>query len=352
MHHHLGYGVAGSGEYFDPFRDPALFLAHLPERALVLLFSELGGPLADAWNAYPLVSPRLPAAVLAVAAAAVTFAGFLVAPLLCSSRTACFWLAGCLLSMFPAVSAFPSDRLLSWVSIGAMGLLAELSASTLEGGANGVRRWGALAVLGYHVGLSPLTLPARSASAREARAILTRGDASLPRTPDVVGKTLLFVTTPSEPMVSFLPAARAAEGIPRPRAQHWLTAGTSPVTILRPEDRVLEITTEGYVRAQTERMLRGPQHPFTAGERIPLPGITVEILRVTGDARPLTVRYRFERPLEDPRYLWVRWQEDGFVPFVPPPIGATVELPPIDIVRALLGPSHPLSRLVEQRGPS
>jgi hypothetical protein len=104
----LGYGVAGSGEYFDPLRSPVLYLSALPGRATALLFAQLSGNPADWWNAYDEVSETFPYVFLATAWFCLSLFTWLVAPLVRRSATARFWTLGMLLALLPAASAFPA----------------------------------------------------------------------------------------------------------------------------------------------------------------------------------------------------------------------------------------------------
>jgi len=40
------------------------------------------------------------------------------------------------------------------------------------------------------------------------------------------------------------------------------------------------------------------------------------------------VHYEFAVPLEDPSLRWMRWQDGVYVPWRPPALGETEELPP------------------------
>ncbi len=63
------------------------------------------------------------------------------------------------------------------------------------------------------------------------------------------------------------------------------------------------------------------------GERVKLTGMTAEVTQLTDDGRPAEVRFRFDVPLEDPSLCWLCYRYDQFVPFTPPPIGQTVDIP-------------------------
>jgi hypothetical protein len=65
--------------------------------------------------------------------------------------------------------------------------------------------------------------------------------------------------------------------------------------------------------------------------------MAVTVLALTPDGRPATMRFDFDAPLDDPRFVWLAWDQTRYVPFVPPAIGAEVELPPQSIALALFG---------------
>jgi hypothetical protein len=57
------------------------------------------------------------------------------------------------------------------------------------------------------------------------------------------------------------------------------------------------------------------------GERIELAAVSIEVLEITTDARPLRVAFRFPTALEDPSLRWVEWDGHGLAPAAPPAIG-------------------------------
>jgi hypothetical protein len=163
----LGYGVSGSGVYLDPLGDLGLFLRVLPERFAILLFAQLGGPWSEGWNAYPAMVPGLEHVVLAAAIVAIGFFGWLVAPVLRRSRSMRFWVAGTLFAIVPSCAAFPADRMLSWASIGGMGMLAELFGAAARGELRhaglrgGLTRIGVGGLVFAHVIAAPLLISMR-----------------------------------------------------------------------------------------------------------------------------------------------------------------------------------------------
>ncbi|KPK78746.1 MAG: hypothetical protein AMS25_14385 [Gemmatimonas sp. SM23_52] len=76
-----------------------------------------------------------------------------------------------------------------------------------------------------------------------------------------------------------------------------------------------------------DRLFRDVEtRPFTVGERLELTGLVVEILGVE-EGRPAEVAFRFDEPLESPRWRWLTWRGGSYRPFEPLPVGGSVWLP-------------------------
>ena len=68
--------------------------------------------------------------------------------------------------------------------------------------------------------------------------------------------------------------------------------------------------------------------PFAVGESVSVAGLTATILTQLPDGRPATVRFRFDEPVDSPTRRWVQFRDGRFVPFEPPAVGDSAELPP------------------------
>ena len=74
--------------------------------------------------------------------------------------------------------------------------------------------------------------------------------------------------------------------------------------------------------------MRDNSHPFVVGEKVILTGMSVEVMKLTKEGWPLKVAYRFNAPLEDSSLVWLGFQDDVYVPFVPPAVGKSIMLNP------------------------
>lgn len=319
----LGHGAKFSGLYVDPGRDPAQFLRVLLERGPVLLTGELIAPPADLYSLRPDWAPGL------FAVAAIVVAGFAATlwPLLERSRSAQFWTAGMLFALVPATTSHPSNRLLFYVGVGAMGLLAELwqlyavilSKEKLWGIQAFSRRFGSILVA-VHLFLSPLALPFTSASIALAAPIRRAFDDVHD---DVGGRDLVFVTAPDYYSVRLLAMERRVKQKPLPRRLRVLSYGPQDVAVRRESDRTLVLDFDGGILSSPMmELFRDRRLPMAPGDTIRLEGLTIRVLSVTADSRARRVAFEFDDSLDLPAFQFLYWERDHFVPFALPGVGS------------------------------
>lgn len=339
----LGYGVAGSGIYLDPGGDPVRFAAAAATRLPLLLLGQLGLPWSDFGSLYPLAGAGVLAVMVTFALAFLLAVALACARLLRRDRTARFFATGMVLAAVPVASTFPADRLLGFVGLGGMGLVAQLLAAALADrallGDRFLRRAAAVAVAVVlaliNLVLAPPFLAMRARSMVTIGRMLDRADAGIPSDPAVATRTVILANAPSDAFGGYIPLMRASRGQPRPAHLYWLATGTAAVTLERLDDRTLRVAPAGgFLQHEIDRMVRTPARPFAAGDRIALSGLTIEI--ESADAgRPLTALARFDRPLDDPSLVWRRWDRHTYVPYTPPAVGARDTLPAVDMLRML-----------------
>ncbi|MCX4242258.1 hypothetical protein [Paraliomyxa miuraensis] len=323
----LGYGAAGSGVYLDPLREPAAFLAVLPDRMAALLLAQVSGPSAERWSTDPMPWEAARWGALAV----VALGGLVLGPRLRCDRGLLVALAGAGMALVPAATTVPADRMLLLVGVGGSAAVAAVVAVAMEPGARSSRRWLAvglgLPLLGMHGVWSPIALPARvvalpRALEQQPRAVV----ASLPDDPELAEQELVIANAPPTFVSSTLWLMRWNGPEPLPRRLRQLGAAWEPVVVHRPDAHTLVLQpVGGYFGDPWSAIARGRAHPFAVGDRVELAGMTVEILGVA-KGLPTVVRVRFEVPLEDPSLRWVTWQGERFVPWAPPEVGQTVAL--------------------------
>jgi hypothetical protein len=331
----LGHGTAHSGVYFDPAHETAAFLHALPTRLPMLLLGQLALPPSDFSGMWQYVSPRLPALMVGFACAVLALGAWFVLPLLRRSATARFFTTGLLFAVLPVCATFPADRLLSFVGVGAFGLIA-LALEAPPRGRAGKLIAGALVLLHLIVAVPLAAL--RSRSMETVDKALARTDRSLPASADLAGRTMVIVNPPAEPLVAYFLVSRSARHQPRPARVRWLAATFSSVEVERIDARTLRVRPEcGLLEDEVDRLLRDPARPFPVGSRVALTGMTAEVTALTADQRPAEARFTFDVPLEDPSLVWSAWTGGGFARWTPPPVGARVTLPASSFASAFLG---------------
>jgi hypothetical protein len=309
----------------------------LIENGPILLSAQAGGMWSDTWNLL-FVSPPLMAAVYAITWCILLWLGSLFVPAFRASALVRFALAGALLAAVPATSAFPADRLLTWIAIGAAIALASLILPVLRR----VPSRPALAITVWVLlcihGVSIVFLPSRARGTLVMRGPLDRASSGIPSDASVLDKTLIYLNPPFLPVAAYVPIERAALGIPRPRRQRILAIGSTPMTVERLDENTLRLSPRGgFLIDPVSRLLWNDRHPFHAGDEIMQEDLRVRVTRVTDDARPLQAEFRFPRPLEDPSYLWRDWEGTRTGTFTPPKVGARSLLAGAEYLRTLLG---------------
>ena len=343
LYNALGRGARGSDLYIDPAREPLRFLLALIERAPMLLLGQWFAPPAET---YTLSDPITAAAITALAwlfAAAFVFALW---PVLKSDRVARFWATGMALAIVPMCSGEPNNRMLFVAGIGAAGLLAQWASHYWEAAKQGLKalperfsRAFAGLMLIVHLVLSPVLVPIGACSL----VLLTSLKQSFDDVgEEAVGREAVFVTVPDYFAVRLMRMTKEVEGKPTPDKWRALSFGPEQITVTRTDARTLVLDYEGgamnepAVTKQRLDLYRSQNAPMHVGERVELSGLSVEVLSVTADGRPLRARFRFAESLDAPRYQLYHWVDNHFRPYTPPPVGGRETLP-----KAILTPEWP-----------
>jgi hypothetical protein len=252
-----------------------------------------------------------------------------------------FFGLGAVLAAIPICATFPSDRLLIFVGIGAMGLVAGLFESIPESSdhiAAKVWRAGVVILAGVwlvlHVLIAPLLLPGRVLAPSQQDLFMARVSDSLSGDAAVTSQQLVIVNAP-EMTSHYLLLRRASLGEPLPGRIRFLSTGVGEVLVGREDEYTLSLAWKDGLFAQPlDQIFRGSRFPFSVGDSFRLTGLTIEVRELTDDGRPARASYRFSVPLEDPGLRWLKWAGREYESFEPPSIGDTITLPPIDLFDA------------------
>jgi hypothetical protein len=243
---------------------------------------------------------------------------------------------GMLLSVLPICATFVSDRLLLFVGIGAMGLVAQFISIVF-----GKVDWRPKTILWrvpavvlavvfvvIHLIVAPLAFTVRAYCPMVPRQIADRLMIAGPLDESVANQDLIIVNPPVAFVMLTSPLIWEANNYPMPRHIRVLTSSLfQPVEVHRPDVHTLVVKpTYGYYAYVLDALFRNEQHPFSVGDRVELTGMTVEIKEMTEDGRAAVAAFIFSVPLEDPSLRWLQYKNSEYVPFTPPPIGQSVVL--------------------------
>jgi hypothetical protein len=327
-----GYGVENVGVYIDPLTDPLPFATALPERVPYILFGQWSPIPAEAAG---LLRPPYSSLIWWPAVVLIGILFLTVAPLLKRDRVARFWTAGMLFATIPVCATLPMDRLLTFVGIGAFGLLAQFWAFVFDRSAyaSASSWWRFLATplawffVAVHAVGAPLALPFRANNPLAPRWIEHRLYVQAPLGPGITQKTVVIVNAPSVAHAGYLIFHRLADGKPVPQHTRVLAPAVPAVTIRRLDERTLVIKPAwGYLQFVLDRVFRCERRPLALGEQVRLTGMTATVTALTPDNRPATATFRFDEPLESPSFVWLCYRGTGFEPFVLPAVGEEIEI--------------------------
>lgn len=335
----LGYGTRGSAFYADPFATPIDFLGSAPRRLLTML--------ADAWFTLDgeSLNSKTPLWLLGIL---VAFGGVvLLAPFrnALSSlpdeerRSVHALLLGSVLCLAPVLAVVPSPRLLGasvlGIAAGVSVLLCRAWFSDVADDAYGVEptnaierrlrlrrelgHFAALSVGFLHLVHAPLTAFAGGLTLRAGALVFQEQAASL--------KTQLGDAREARMVILrgfggsfFLPFALGVGAAP---PKNWrILSQTGHVLVEREGPKTLRMTVPADSTAfptGVGNLFRPATAHYAAGDKLAVPGLSVEILEATS-AGPSVLRFQFEEDLDKSGVVWVTESRTGFRQTPPPAV--------------------------------
>lgn len=319
-----GYGTQGLGLYTDPLREPAQYLNAVIQKVPLLIVGQWALPPPEVAVVIPTESVRwLWLGALVVTAGLV----FLLAPVVRRSAVGRFWACGMLLSLLPVSATLPSDRLLFFVGIGAMALLAMFLQSALSAGTPRWKHTAAGLLILIHLIIAPVALAVRAGLPAGPSRMVDALHVRVPFDESLSEQTLVIVNAPSTMHAHYLAIMNPLAGRPTPKHTRVLSPAVPSVRIRRVDEYSLRVRPgRGYLNFPLDKLFRDAHHPLAVGERVKLAGMTVEVTELTADNRPAEALFRFDVPLDDPSLRWLSYKQREFVPFQPPPVGEAIIL--------------------------
>ncbi|NLX15198.1 MAG: hypothetical protein GXY44_16340 [Phycisphaerales bacterium] len=331
-----GCGVAHIGLYLDPLADPGAFLASVVRQGPILLLAQWAIPPAETTMWFQFKEMHFWGHVHWLAAMAfIAVLSVLLRPFLRVDRIARFWALGMLLSLLPICATAATDRLLLFVGLGAMGLLARFLVFAHRIGKDrpGHGAWpraillSTIVLIGLHLVLAPVALFVRSAMPFGPKGYLDHYLVTVPDEASIVEQDLVVINAPSTFGTLYTPVIRDLADWPIPRHLRVLAPGCPGLTVYRLDESTLVVRPDqGFGHLILDALFRNKAHPMKVGQQVELTGMTVEIMAMTADDRPAEASFRFAVPLEHGSLRWLQWKDGGFVPFELPSIGNAVEL--------------------------
>lgn len=337
----LGFGTHGSGFYVDPADSPVAFAKVFITRVPLLLMGQWSHISADS-VVLMLLSKK---AAFIFASFVIVLLAVMLFSLVRKDRIARFWLTGMLLSLVPVAGTEPSNRLLFFVGLGAMGLLAQFIVHLRRN--DGVlplyRGWRTMAfvfaayLIVVRLLVSPVMMPVGAYMTKFFGDSFAHAAGTIPDDARIARQDLIIVNSPHTLTTSLIWYVRTLEGKALPARIRELSGGGGPVEVYRIDGYSLRVRTpEGLFGDMFSRLWRSPEdEPITVNQEFLIPGVTVRVTRVGKDG-PEEMVYRFSVPIDDPSLKWLQWKNQTYMTFVPPAIGESVSLPPF-YMRELYG---------------
>ena len=330
----MGRGTLACAAYVDPLHAPLDYVQALLFRLPVLFLAQWAGVSPDLLS----FIPHWVAVIWCLAGVAlILWIAIALSPLLRKNAVARFWAVAMGLSFLPIVVPFPMERLLLFVGVGGMGLVAQLlNAKPPEGAyAENPTLWRRVArplcwmLIVAHLIVGPVTFPLKIAGFTWAGKRVAKAIETAPVGEDVEDKTVVLVDAPNLFFAAHFQMLREIQGLAAPKHVRALAPNRGfKAPLLRykraDEHTLILDTSEEF----SFFLVRNLDHPFKAGDRVTIAGMTVDILAVTKEGNPTEVAYRFDVPLEDESLVWLEERDGKFFPFSPPTEGEVCVLPP------------------------
>ena len=321
-----GFGTEHSDFYIDPAGEPFRFALAVLARAPVLFLGQMSPIPAQLALFFPASAYPV---LLTIGVGWMLVLALVMSPLLRRDPAARFLGTGMMLSLVPFCATFPHNRVLVFVGVGAMGLVARFLAHAFAAGApsrrirvvNGIV---AAALILFRLIWAPINLPAEI---RLGSVLNAKLSVDFPAAEALEGTTVIVVNGPVVFWAGHLPIKRAAlrESVPRMRmlcpsmASMHIERVDATTLLLRPDT--------GYLSHPFDGLFRSVRTPFLVGSQVDLGDVNIQVTRLTLDGRPAEIAARFRTPLEDPSLHWVQWKDDRYQPWQPPGVGGTTDLP-------------------------
>jgi hypothetical protein len=333
IYKYFDFGAMGSGTYHDLTREPFTFVASIFHHAPLLVVGEWFSVPVDLIHSVP----RQYSLELLIASFVVLIViVILLIPLIRRSSLARFWSLGILLSLIPVSATVPSSRLLSFVSLGSVGLIAQFVTGSFTRGLtvstpHTFFRGFSFVLVAVRLILAPFIMPFTAHSLKSINDSMMAAIDTVPDDFRISQQSLVIVNPPDQLYYgAYILVVKTLQKKPIPRHLRLLAGGPTPMTLIRLDSTTIRVRmSDGLFVGPFGRSFRSKSFPMDRGNRIQLTGMTALIENLNNDGDPTDVTYEFSNTLDDTRLRFLRWQNGiGYIPFVPPAVGDSTLLPP------------------------
>ncbi|HTU63754.1 MAG TPA: hypothetical protein VMF89_35060, partial [Polyangiales bacterium] len=355
------YGARGSGAYVDPGADPLRFWSSVTHRVPVF-FADMvwnvpsdwwdhGTPWRDwilsLWLFTPEIWVRFPdwhffqllLGALAMLALGLTFQFYRKGLTAEEQRNVRFLMLGAIAALVPVVGSFPSSRLTIAAYMGiapAFALFMRELARRLRALAFAKSFGFARRFLAYAAGVAAIVhfqlfSPLRVNIQAQVDHYATTGQwaQAAELNASKLPEQRVFLISGSEFTTTFFFSYIWSQaGFPLPKSYYPITACpcANQVTRSAPNELVLRGMGSLYLASGDENMFQSPGRIWREGETVSLDEMVVRAEEVL-DGHPSQLRFTFERPLEDPSYVFLTALPIGIVRWTPPTLGEQMLVP-------------------------
>ncbi len=350
----LGYGALNSGVYIDPVTEPWTFFVAACQR-IPIFFGDLffsvpanwwafGCPWRDWLLSFDLVPPRLwvqlpgwhfwqvAIGVVAMIGSVLTLRWGLRDRAKGELRQIRWMLAGAFISLIPMVASYPTSRLVLPASLAA----SAACASVLLSGAARVReRWSrargsavvallvSCLVAYFQIWQAGRTSNAEAHLASSGFRSIREQVLRAPIDDRTVGQQrVVLINSVEHTSTIFWPFVRHFYGHPLPAAAWVLSGAPHAHDLYRPSPNVLELSVLGgtLLTTELEQLYRAERFRFQVGEVVDVGGMRAQITRLIYGL-PQSVRFIFDKSVDDPSYLFMLATPEGFMRVRLPEVG-------------------------------
>lgn len=143
----------------------------------------------------------------------------------------------------------------------------------------------------------------------------------------VADQDIFLINSIEHTSAFFSPFVLNYHGYPMPHSWRILSAAHRAHDIRRPSKNILDFTVLGgsLLQSSMEKFYRTDKYPYKVGDQVILDEFKVEITNLF-KGKPLRFRFIFNKPLEDPSYLFLYSSKRGIKVFDLPRIGEKVRV--------------------------